>query len=172
LLSNGDQKGEVLALYTEALDAYPQNHELLYARALAAAELGRIAELEQDLRVILQDNPKHADALNALGYTLADQTDRYQEALEYIERALELKPNNPAVLDSMGWVQYRLGNYEKALQYLQRANQMHSDSEIAAHLGEVLWVVGDKDQARQVWQRALELDPDSSHLQDALRRFR
>ena len=127
--------------------------------------------LEADLQRILEEDPDHADALNALGYTLADQTDRQQEALVYITRALELKPDNAAILDSMGWVQYRIGNYPEALRYLRRANDMGPDAEIAAHLGVVLWVSGEREQARRVWNEALERAPDSHHLHDVLKRF-
>ena len=114
---------------------------------------------------VIQDNPDHADALNALGYTLADQTSRYDEALEYIERALALKPDNAAILDSMGWVQYRLGNNLDALRYLRRALELQPDAEIAAHLGEVLWVTGDREEALRVWEASLAQNPDDKLLQ-------
>lgn len=171
LVGDAERRQEVVTLYTKALQAFPDNHDLLYARALAAAEVGDLALLESDLQRILEEDPEHADALNALGYTLADQTDRHQEALVYISRALELKPNNAAILDSMGWLQYRLGNYPEALRYLRRANDMVPDAEIAAHLGEVLWVSGEREQARRVWNEALERAPDSHHLHDVLKRF-
>ena len=171
LVGDAGRRQEVVTLYTKALQAFPDNHDLLYARALAAAEVGDVPLLERDLQRILEEDPEHADALNALGYTLADQTDRHQEALVYISRALELKPDNAAILDSMGWLQYRLGNYPEALRYLRRANAMLPDAEIAAHLGEVLWVSGEREQARRVWKEALERDPDSPHLQDVLKRF-
>jgi tetratricopeptide (TPR) repeat protein len=171
LLADAD-KQKVMELYAKALEAYPGDHKLLYARALVAAELGQVDVLERDLLMVLAENPEHADALNALGYTLADQTTRYQEALDYISRALELKPDSPAILDSMGWVQYRLGNYQEAVQYLQRANQLFPDAEIASHLGEVLWVMGNKKQARKVWEEALEREPDSRQLKEIMRRLR
>lgn len=172
LLGESGQKGQVLQVYSKALEAYPGDHQLLYARALVAAELGRLALLEQDLSQVLADNPEHADALNALGYTLADQTTRYQEAYEYIRRALELKPDSPAILDSMGWVQYRLGNYQEALDYLQRANEMFPDPEIAGHLVEVLLTMGRKQQARKVWEQAIKRNPDSPQLRQMMRKFR
>ena len=143
----------------------PDNPDLLYDRALYAVELGRIDILEQDLSKVIQNDPNHADALNALGYTLADQTTRYGEALMYIERALALKPDSAAILDSMGWVQYRLGNNLEALRYLRRALELQPDAEIAAHLGEVLWVTGDREEARKVWQAALADNPDDELLQ-------
>jgi len=162
---------EVLALYDEALQAHPDNHDLLYARALYAVTIDRLDLLESDLRRILAQNPDHVDALNALGYTLADQTDRYQEALGLITRAFELKPDAPAILDSMGWIQYRLGNYPRALGYLQQAFEQLQDSEIAAHLGEVLWVTGQRDRALQIWQEMLKKDPQSKLIQETMQRL-
>jgi tetratricopeptide (TPR) repeat protein len=157
--------------YQDAFDAldrglvlHPNDKELLYARALAAEKLDRLDILEQDLRAILAVDPKNGQALNALGYTLADRTDRYQEALAYIEQALAVLPDDAAVLDSMGWVQYRLGNHAKALEYLRRAYQANPDAEIAAHLSEVLWVNGQREEARRLWREALKKNPDSSHL--------
>lgn len=161
-----------MEVLNQALAAHPDEHDLLYARALLAVPMGRLDILERDLRRIIERDPKHADALNALGYTLADQTDRYQEARGYIQRALDLKPDSPAILDSMGWLQYRLGNYHEALRYLRRAFKLLPDAEIAAHLGEVLWVLGERAQARQIWGEALERDPDSEPLQRAMGRLR
>jgi tetratricopeptide (TPR) repeat protein len=120
--------------------------------------------LEQDLKIVIEQDPKHADALNALGYTLADQTGRYQEALGYIQRALVLKPDSPAILDSMGWVQYRLGHPREALPYLKRAMELLPDAEIAAHLGEVLWAIGEQERARRIWREALNKDPGSEYI--------
>ena len=162
---------QLLALYAEALKAHPDNHDLLYARALYAATIDRLDILESDLRRILAQNPEHVDALNALGYTLADQTDRYQEALSLITRALELKPDTAAILDSMGWVQYRLGNYPLSLQYLEQAFELLKDPEIAAHLGEVLWVMGERDRARRVWGEMLKQDPDSKQIRETMQRL-
>ena len=143
---------------------HPNDKELLYARALAAEKLDRLDVLERDLRAILAADPKNAQALNALGYTLADRTTRYPEALGYIEQALALLPDDAAVLDSMGWVQYRLGDHAKALEYLRRAYQANPDAEIAAHLVEVLWASGQREEAKKIWREALRKDPDSSHL--------
>jgi len=133
--------------------------------------MGRLDILERDLQQILKKDPNHGDALNALGYTLADQTDRYPEALGYIERALAQKPDSPAFLDSMGWIQYRLGNRDQALTYLRRAYDLLKDGEIAAHLGEVLWVNGQRDEALQVWDGILAKDPKSEHVLKAKERF-
>ncbi len=131
---------------------------------MAAEKIDRLDILERDLRDILAVDPQNAHALNALGYTLADRTDRHQEALGYIEQALALLPDDGAVLDSMGWVQYRLGNHAKALEYLRRAYQQHPDAEIAAHLSEVLWVTGQREEAMRIWRDASNKEPDNPHL--------
>ncbi len=171
ILSDVGRHAEALALYTRALERLPDNAELLYARALVAEKLDRLDMVEADLRRILAKDPDNVHALNALGYTLADRTDRYQEALGYIRRALELRPDNPAIIDSMGWVQYRLGNHERALEYLRRAYELSQDPEIAAHLGEVLWVMGDRPGARKVWESALREAPENEVLKRVLERF-
>ncbi len=162
---------EVMAYCGDALAQYPDSQPLLYLRALSAASLNRLDVVEQDLTRILRQTPDHADALNALGYTLADQTDRYQEALEYIQRAFALKPDAAAILDSMGWVQYRLGHYAEALRYLRQAMDKMPDPEVAAHLGEVLWVSGAHEEAKKIWQSSAEQHPENSYLQDVMRRF-
>ncbi len=162
---------DAIALCSEALERYPESHSLRYLRAMSAASLNQLDLLERDLTAILQKNPEHADALNALGYTLADQTDRYQEALGYIQRALALQPDAPAIIDSMGWVQYRLGNYTEALRYLRQAMEKMPDPEVAAHLGEVLWVLGEQEEAAKIWKDAVAQHPENRYLLDAIRRF-
>jgi tetratricopeptide (TPR) repeat protein len=171
LLRQAGRHDTGLDVLTIALEQYPGDFDLLYARALMAEAAGRIDIVEADLRYILERDPDHADALNALGYTLADRTDRYKEAYEYIRRALELKPDNFAILDSMGWVLYRLGNHEEAIKYLRRSIELRHDHEVAAHLGEVLWVTGNTEEAVEVWKRALEEFPDEQMLRDVMRRF-
>lgn len=161
-----------MALLDEALEAHPGDEELLYTRAIHGVKQGRIDWLERDLRAILEANPDHADALNALGYTLADQTDRFQEAYGYIERALAIRPDDPAFLDSMGWVLFRLGRYPEALEYLQRAYEMMPDGEIAAHLGETLWVLGRRDAAWRIWDEAIAAEPDNEVLLRVIDHFR
>ena len=158
-------------LYTEALEHHPDNGDLLYARSLVAEKTDRIDLAEQDMRRILADDPDDARALNALGYTLADRTERYDEALVYIEKAYAHKPEDPAIIDSMGWVHYRLGNLDKAQEYLQQAYDMTGDSEIGAHLGEVMWMRGEHADARRVWQESLEKSPDNAVLKKVIKRF-
>lgn len=171
LLREAGRPEQVLAVYDAALAAHPDNHELLYARALHAVSLGQVEQLEHDLRRILAADADHADALNALGYTLADQTERYQEAYDYIKRALTLKPEEPAVLDSMGWVLFKMGRLEEAIEYLQRAYERMPDGEIGAHLGEVLWHAGQRDKAWRIWDEALAADPQDEYLQRVIDRY-
>lgn len=170
-LREGERYRESFDTLDRALALHPNDKDLLYARALVAERLDRLDLLERDLRAIIAADPKNGQALNALGYTLADRTDRYQEALGYIEQALALLPDDAAVLDSMGWVQYRLGNHVKALEYLRRAYQVNADAEIAAHLSEVLWTNGQRDEARRIWREALTRQPDSRHLRQLQERF-
>lgn len=160
-----------LALFNTGVVDYPQNLKIRYARAMLLAEKNEFVEFEKDLRYILSVNPKHVLALNALGYTLADQTTRYDEALELITQALEQAPNQPAILDSMGWVQYKLGNLNAAHDYLLRAYQAMPDHEVAAHYGEVLWALDKKKQAQKIWRDALKNTPKSKPVNDTLKRL-
>jgi tetratricopeptide (TPR) repeat protein len=171
LLREAGRYAEAMEVYNRALAEFPSDSGLLYARGLLAEKLDRLDILERDLLEILEHDPDHPDALNALGYTLADRTSRYQEASLYIGRALELKPNDAAVIDSMGWLQFRLGNYPEAVRYLRQALELVPDAEIAAHLGEVLWVMGERDAARLIWEEALERDPDSDVLHEVVERL-
>jgi len=171
LLSRHDRLEEAMTVYNEALGKHPGNSDLLYGRAMLAEKMDRLNILERDLRRIIEDEPNNADALNALGYTLADRTTRYEEAYELIKRALELKPDNHYIVDSMGWVLYRMGRHREALEHLRRALKLQYDPEIAAHLGEVLWVTGDREGARQVWDQALENTPEDEHLREVIERF-
>ncbi|MFA5495272.1 MAG: tetratricopeptide repeat protein [Porticoccaceae bacterium] len=150
------------ALLDAALADKPENPNLLYSRSIVSAKQGDIAAAEVDLRAILAVDPNNATALNTLGYTLADLTDRHQEAIEMITQALALEPDNPAIIDSLGWVHYRMGNLDKAIEYLRAAYEAYPDPEVAAHLGEVLWVSGERDQARKVWLEALDNAGDNS----------
>jgi len=160
------------ALLTDAIKRNPDQYQLLYARSLVAEKLGDVKQLEADLRHILAKDPNNAMALNALGYSLADKTGRLDEALQLIERAYELNPDDPAIMDSLGWVNYRLKNYERAEQLLSQAFTQMPDHEVAAHLGEVLWVKGDRDRAKQVWQAGLAQQPNSALIHATLQRFK
>ena len=149
----------------------PGNQALLYARGLVAAELKLVDVMEADFKSLIEIEPENASALNALGYTLADQTDRLQEARGYIGRALELRPKDPYIMDSMGWVEYRLGELDLARTLLTEAYQVNGDVEIAAHLGEVLWELGEAEKARDVWLEAIGIDSDNPILLETLERY-
>lgn len=169
-----DEKLYVAAmdLYSEGLQEFPGHSDLLYARALMAEEIDRIDLLEIDLKAILSENPDNASALNALGYTLADHNDRVNEALGYIQRALEIRPDDPAVIDSMGWVQFRLGNYAEAETYLRKAYDLLEDAEIAGHLAELLWAQGSRDEALELMQDGLKRYPEDEYLLELQQKFK
>jgi len=172
MLRDAKQNTEAFDVLSRALDEFPDNVDLLYARALVAEKLNRIEVAEADLRRILKMDPKNPNALNALGYTLADRTSRYAEALALIEQALTIKPDDPFILDSLGWVHYRLGNHVEAVRHLRAAFDKRADAEIAAHLGEVLWVSGDRSGAESVWKNALRQTPDNETLLGVISKFR
>jgi len=171
ILTEANLYQEAKAHYTELLKDRPNETTILYERGIVEEKLDELDAAESDFQAILKNEPKNAQVLNALGYTLADRTQRYEEALSYIKRAFELEPNDAAVMDSMGWVQYRLGNYNDAIEHLQKANEMEEDPEIAAHFGEVLWVVGDKEKAKKIWDESLKKNPDHPILLKVYKKF-
>lgn len=142
------------SVFNQGVEAYPDDFDLRYGRSLASERLGNLAEVEADLRYLLAQKPDDPIVLNALGYTLADRTARHEEALGYIQQALAIAPDKAFILDSMGWVLYKMGQPEKALDYLRKAYAQLRDPEVAAHLGEVLWVIGKKEQANNIWRQA------------------
>ncbi len=171
ILRNAQRDQEALAVFNFALREMPADVQLLYARAMAAERLDQLDLAERDLKQIIELDENNADALNALGYTLADRTDRYQEAHGYVKRALALRPNDHAILDSMGWVLYRLGKYNEAIKMLRQSLEIRLDPEVAAHLGEVLWVSGEREDAREIWRQALEAAPGDKRLLNIMERF-
>ncbi|MDA9281878.1 tetratricopeptide repeat protein [Pseudomonadales bacterium] len=171
LLSRVDAEDALFEHLDEAIEAQAGDIPLLYFRAMSGQKYDRLDILERDLKQVLTLDPGNADAMNALGYTLADQTDRYDEAYVLIERALRLKPEEPAFIDSMGWVLYRLNRYEEAIDYLEQAFERFPNDEVAAHLGEVLWQSGKTRRAKRVWKEALSETPDSTFLQSVVKRF-
>ena len=171
LLARGGELASATQVLDEALVQLPDSSSLRYARAMIAEQQGDLALMERELRKIIASEPDNATAINALGYTLANRTRRYDEAYELISRALALQPGEPAILDSMGWVLYRQGNYQEALDYLTRAYAAFPDPEVAAHLGEVLWVSGDTDKALEIWRGGLMKDPDNAVLAETLDRL-
>ena len=170
-LANNNQSDRGWQVLNQALKQYPDDLNLLYTRAMLAEKRDDLKQMETDLRAILKREPDNAMALNALGYTLSDRTTRYAEAKELIERAHQLNPDDPAVLDSLGWVNYRLGNLDEAERLLREALERFPDHEVAAHLGEVLWAKGQQREARKVWGKALEQQPDSPVLRSTLKRL-
>ncbi len=162
---------EASTLLDSSITAFPDDINLLFLRSVLSQNLNDLVLMEQDLRRIIELDPSSPVAYNSLGYTLADRTDRFEEAYALIQRAVELAPDDPAIIDSLGWIQYRLGMYNEAQRNLARAYELFPDHEVAAHLGEVLWVMGERDQATRVWRNALEVEPNSSHILNAMQRL-
>ncbi|NLO80055.1 MAG: tetratricopeptide repeat protein [Xanthomonadaceae bacterium] len=171
LLREHERLEEAAALYSEALSAHPEDPDLRYGRALTYVLLGQIEAAEEDLRLLLAAYPDEPMYLNALGYTLVDMTERYQEGFELIQRAYELDPDIPAIIDSMGWALYRLQRLDEAREMLLQAYALDQDSEIAAHLIEVLWRLGERDEAQRILTEALQRKPDSRVLHDVRERL-
>jgi tetratricopeptide (TPR) repeat protein len=162
---------DATVLLDSAIGAFPNNIQLLFLRSVMNQDLNNLELMETDLRRIIQLEPNSPMAYNSLGYVLADRTDRFEEAYELIQRAIELAPNDPAIIDSLGWVQYRLGMFEEARTNLERAYELFPDPEVAAHLGEVLWVLGERSAANRIWRAGLEVEPDSKFIIDAMQRL-
>jgi tetratricopeptide (TPR) repeat protein len=170
ILATTQSSAEARDLYSAGISLMSDEPQLYYARGLEHANLDDTAAAETDLRQVLALDPDNADAMNALGYTLADQTDRLAEALELVEKALKLKPDDGAILDSMGWVRFRMGQPAEAVGFLRAAHARQQDVEIAAHLGEALWASDQREEARKVWEAARKLNPKNAVLRDTLRR--
>jgi tetratricopeptide (TPR) repeat protein len=166
----GDYAG-AFSVLTQALDAHPEDPDLLYDIAMVAEKLDRLDVAEQRLRRLIELAPENAQALNALGYTLVDRTPRIEEGRVLIEKALKLSPDDPFIQDSMGWALYRMGKFDDAETYLRRALATRQDAEIAAHLGEVLWAKGDRATAQEIWQSQLKATPDNALLLETVRRL-
>jgi tetratricopeptide (TPR) repeat protein len=172
LLRDAKAWQDTFDVLSRAVEEFPSSFELLYDRAMAAERVDRIDVLEVDLRRVIELKPDYAHAYNALGYTLADRTDRLDEAFALIQKAVSLSPEDPFILDSLGWVQYRRGNFEDAVKHLKAAYGARPDPEIAAHLGEVLWKLGQRDEARKIWQAALTANPDHEVLLGVIQKFK
>ncbi len=171
ILNKHGQGDEAVAVYDRGLKSMPDDTRLLYARALLNDDLNHVDAAVRDLRHLLELRPNDADALNALGYTLADRKGDQKEALTLIEKALVLKPDEPAIMDSLGWVQYRLGQMDEAVTHLRTAYAKQPDPEIAAHLGEVLWVSGQKDEAKKIWEQGRKKDAQNKVLLETIQRL-
>ena len=171
LLRDASAYQEAFDLLGLALQKMPDYPDLLYDHAMAAEKVNRVDVLEASLRKLIELKPDHAHAYNALGYTLADRNERLSEAEELIGKALKLAPNDAFIMDSMGWVLYRMGRNREALDFLQRAYTLRPDGDIAAHLGEVLWAVGQQDEARKLWTDALRENAQNEALQNTIKRY-
>lgn len=171
LLRDAKAYAEAFELLGKALEKLPNHPDLLYDHAMAAERAGKFEILEQDLRKLIQIKPDYAHAYNALGYTLADRSERLDEALQLIEKAQKLAPDDLFILDSLGWVHYRMGQLEKAEDDLRRAYAGQHDAEIAAHLGEVLWARGKRQEAEKIWRAALKENPQHETLMNVIKKF-
>ncbi len=171
LLMQAGQFDRAMAVLNDMLTRYPNDTDLLFTRVLAHDNFSDMASAEQDLRRIIALQPEDSRALNHLGYMLADRTDRFEESLELLEQAIAISPDDPAIIDSLAWVQYKLGRYEESLSNLRRAFAAFPDPEVASHLGEVLWVLGRQREAMEVWEDALDEAPDSEIVREAMDRL-
>ncbi|HZM34306.1 MAG TPA: tetratricopeptide repeat protein [Burkholderiales bacterium] len=172
LLRDASRHREAFDMLEEALAKQPEQPELLYDVALTAEKLERFDLLESNLRKLIAAKPDHAHAYNALGYSLADRNTRLPEARKLIEKALELAPEDYFILDSLGWVQFREGDLQGAAKTLRRAYAGRPDAEIGAHLGEVLWFLGERQEAERIWQESLKAAPENETLRKTLQRLR
>ena len=172
ILRDASQPKAAFDLVGQALDRVPNNPDLLYDYAMLAEKIERPDVLESSLRKLIEIRPEHAHAYNALGYSLADRNERLPEAQELIEKALKLAPDDSFIIDSMGWVLYRRGRLKDSLAYLRRAYAGRPDPEIAAHLGEVLWALGERSEAERVWGDARKESPDNETLANTIKRLK
>ncbi len=172
LLRDNDEPAAAFGVLSEGIKRFPDSAELLYDRAMVAEKLDKLDVLEADLRRVMVLRPDDAQAYNALGYTLADRTKRLPEAVTLLDKALSLAPEDPFILDSVGWAQYRSGNLPRAQEFLERAYKIRPDPEIAAHLGEVMWARGQRDEAGKLWQSSLQSHPQNEVLLETLHRLK
>lgn len=168
ILATGKKLKDAMNLADEVLTKIPTDEDMLLMHSLVAIKMKQWSLAEKDLKTILQQNANNAEALNTLGYILSLQPERRQEAKQYIEQALSIAPNNPAYLDSLGWLYFKMGDAKKALEYLSKATELSNDPEIAAHLGEVMWALGKKEEAKVVWGQALYRSPKNEVLKETL----
>jgi len=172
LLREANRHRDAYEVLGKALKEEPEQPELLYDHALTAEKLERFDVLESNLRKLIQVRPDHAHAYNALGYSFAERNTRLPEARKLIEKALEIAPEDYFIIDSLGWVLYREGNLKGAAEQLRRAYTGRPDAEIGAHLGEVLWVMGRRDEADKIWQESLKASPENETLQKTIKRLK
>ena len=172
LLREAKQYRAAYDLLSESLKRFAADADLSYDLAMMAEKLGRFEEMERLLRAVITSKPEYHHAYNALGYSLAERSIRLPEARQLVQKALELAPNDPYITDSLGWVEFRSGNLAEAQRILQAAYKNRPDAEIAAHLGEVLWVMGRREQALAIWREGMVLSADNETLLETLKRLR
>ena len=172
LLAQAKRFQESYELLGKAVANMPNSNELIYDYAMAAERVQQFTVLETQLRKLIKIKPDFAQAYNALGYSFTERNIKLEEANKLIAKALELSPNDHYIMDSMGWVQYRLGNLDKAFECLNKAYNLQNDAEIAAHLGEVLWKQGKQDEASKIWADTLKVSPDNDLLLKTIKRFK
>ncbi len=172
LLREANQNAEAFKVLSQGLEAQPDQPDLLYDHALTAEKLERFDILEANLTRLIKIRPDHAHAYNALGYSFAERNVRLDEAKKLIEKAMQLAPEDLFIVDSMGWTFYRMGDFPRAIEYLRRAWNGRPDGEIGAHLGEVLWISGERAEAERIWQEALKNAPENDALQKTIKRFK
>ena len=172
VLQQLEQTTLAISVLSQAISEFPDNTNLRYNRSSLYEQTNQLDLMENDLRHALSVEPESASTLNALGYFLTSRTSRHQEAYALINKAITLKPNDPAILDSMGWVLFNLGRNEEAIDYLRKAFELFPDPEVAAHLGEALWVNGKKQEAQNIWNNNLRDNPNDSRIIDTMKRLR
>lgn len=171
LLRDAKQYESASQVLTQGLEKFPNDQELLYEAAMVADRQGKTETFESYIRKLIKIAPDHAHAYNALGYSLLERNVRLNEGMRLVEKAYQLTPDDAAIMDSMGWGYYRLGEMSKSLEFMRRAYAAYPDPEVAAHLGEVLWQTGARDEAKKIWQDSLKEHPDSAALQNVIKRF-
>jgi Flp pilus assembly protein TadD len=172
VLRDGKRWKDAAELLADANRRHADDVDLIYEQAMAEEKVERFSEMEKLLRRVIALKPEHPHAHNALGYSLADRNQRLPEARDLIRKALELSPGDPFITDSLGWVEFRLGNRDEAAKLLRQAYRARPDTEIAAHLGEVLWAMGEREEARQIWQDARGRDANNEVLRETLARLK
>jgi tetratricopeptide (TPR) repeat protein len=172
LLRDARRYREAFDVLAQGLTRTPDDSGLLYDAAMAAEKLDRVDAMEKHLRRLIELKPKEAHAYNALGYSLADRNLRLSEARQLIEKALAISPDDGYIIDSMGWVLFRLGDLPRAREHLERAYKLKPEGEVAAHLGEVMWAQGERDAARRLWREAVKREPDNESLRATLSRLK
>ncbi|MGB9093731.1 MAG: tetratricopeptide repeat protein [Gallionella sp.] len=171
LLREAGQFDEAYRVLNQALEKQPEEIDLLYDTAMMADKIGKPGVFEELMRKLIRIKPDYAQAYNALGYGMLERNERIPEAMGLVEKALQLAPNDPSIMDSVGWGYYRSGKLDESVKMLRRAYSSNPDPEIAAHLGEVLWMRGDKDEAKKIWQDSLKDHPGNEPLQAVIRKF-